>query len=106
MFASARVTALALAAALCAGACADYWKCESAACQQDADLRKEVRQQIDAHSSLKFFSIDVQTHDGAVYLQGMVDTEGDRQRAELIASAVPGVKRVYNALGLIGNGSF
>jgi len=106
MFASARVTALALAAALCAGACADYWKCESAACQQDAELRKTVRQQIDAHSSLKFYSIDVQTYDRAVYLNGMVDTEADRQRAEEIASAVPGVKRVYNALGLIGNGSF
>jgi len=106
MFASARVKVLTLAAALCVGACADFLKCESAACQEDANLRKEVRQQIDAHSSLKFFSIDVQTHDGAVYLQGAVDTEGDRQRAEVIASAVPGVKRVYNALGLIGNGSF
>lgn len=106
MFVSTRVKALVLVAALSAGACADYWKCGSAACQQDAALRKEVQQQIDARDSLKFFRIDVQTYDRAVYLQGLVDTEADRQRAGVIASAVPGVRKVYNALELNGNGGY
>jgi hyperosmotically inducible protein len=103
MTASRYLAVLALAASLLAG-CAAFEKCETDACAQDAKLRDEVRQQINARSSLRFFNIDIQTRDRAVYLGGLVDTEVDRSMAEQIAMAVPGVTKVVNGLTLMGNG--
>jgi osmotically-inducible protein OsmY len=94
-----------LTASLSGAGCAVFEKCE-AACVQDAQLRDEVGKQINAHSSLKMFNIDIQTYRHAVYLHGLVDTDIDRGLAGDIAMAVPGVTRVYNGLGLLGNGAF
>jgi osmotically-inducible protein OsmY len=66
----------------------------------DAQIRAEVRQRINA----RFDNIDVQSFDHDVYLYGLVDTGADSAQAEAIARGVAGVRKVYNALGLNGNG--
>ena len=104
MFTSTRLLLAGLAVALSAGACADFGKCVSAGCVEDARIRADVMSRIDHRPSLRFFNIDVQASDRAVYLGGLVDTEIDRYQAGQIASAVPGVQRVYNGLELMGNG--
>jgi osmotically-inducible protein OsmY len=70
----------------------------------DAQIRAEVRQRIDARSELRFDNIDVQSFNHDVYLYGLVDTGADSAQAESIARGVPGVRRIYNGLGLSGNG--
>jgi osmotically-inducible protein OsmY len=102
MSTSGRLTALALAAVV-AAACAHFRPCETTQCLEDRRIRDEVLARIDARPSLRFFNIDVQTSHHEVYLEGMVDTEIDRSQAADIAMAVPGVRRVYNGLGLMGN---
>jgi osmotically-inducible protein OsmY len=104
MFTSTRLFLAGLTVALSAGACADFGKCASAQCAEDARIRAVVMQRIDQRPSLRFFNIDVQASDRDVYLLGLVDTEIDRYQAEQVASAVPGVKRVYDGLELMGNG--
>ncbi|HEX4584284.1 MAG TPA: BON domain-containing protein [Burkholderiaceae bacterium] len=105
MVTTMRVTLIALAAALSAAACAEFGKCESAACIEDAKISGEVKRNIDERPSLRIFNIDVQASNRDVYLWGLVDGEMDRSRAEQIASAVPGVKKVYNGLAIMGNGN-
>jgi osmotically-inducible protein OsmY len=104
MFSSIRLCLVMLTVALSAGACANFGKCESSACVEDARIRDDVVKQIDQRPNLKFFNIDVQANDRDVYLLGLVDTEIDRSLAEEVATAVPGVKRVYNGLAIMGNG--
>jgi len=105
MFTSWRLTIVALAAALSAAACADFLgdNCTTPQCAEDAGIRAEVSKQINARSSLRFFNINIQTYKHAVYLQGLVATGVDRDQAEQIALAVPGVSRVYNGLVIEGN---
>ncbi len=102
---SSRRLILAWLAALPAVGCALFpaGRCASPDCAQDARIRAEVRKQIDSRSSLIMFNINVQTWRGVVYLEGVVDTELDRGRAEDIARAVPGVKDVYNGLEIQGS---
>lgn len=97
------VAAAALAANVLLAGCAVFEPC-TAQCLADAKLRQDVQQQINLRPSLRFFNIDVQTHDQAVYLEGLVDTEVDRSEAQEIAMSVAGVKKVYNGLELNGNG--
>jgi len=66
----------------------------------DAQIRAEVSQRINARSELRFDNIDVQTFHHDVYLYGLVETGADSARAESIASTVPSVGKVYNALAV------
>jgi osmotically-inducible protein OsmY len=102
VFASRYLTLLAVTASLSGSGCA-YLECQTAACVEDAKLRDQVSEQINAHPSLRFFNLDIQTHNHAVYLEGLVDSEVDRSMAEQIAMAVPGVAKVYNGLTQMGN---
>jgi osmotically-inducible protein OsmY len=102
VFASRYLSLVAIVACLSGTGCADF-ECQTTACVEDAKLRDQVSEQINAHSSLRFFNLDIQTHNHAVYLEGLVDTEIDRSMAEQIAMAVPGVAKVYNGLTLMGN---
>ena len=70
----------------------------------DAQIRAEVRQRINAKSELRFDNIDVQSFHHDVYLYGLVDTGTDSAQAESIARSVPGVGKIYNGLGMNGNG--
>jgi|GEM_PF-4747323 len=68
--------------------------------RSDAELRAEVRQQIDEKPELRFHNIDVQSFQHHVYLYGVVDTRAESAEAEAIASGVPSVRKVYNSLAL------
>jgi len=70
----------------------------------DAQIRAEVKQRINGRSELRFYSIDVQSFNHNVYLYGLVDTGADSAQAESIARSVPGVGKIYNGLGMNGNG--
>jgi osmotically-inducible protein OsmY len=109
MFASKRSTmaVMSFAAVLSAGACANFGgrPCESEACVEDAKIRAEVSNAINARPSLRFFNLDIQTAHRDVYLLGLVDTNVDRELAGDIARSVAGVEHVYNALELYGNGT-
>ncbi len=105
MLNSWRLSVLASAAVLSAGGCADFpgSKCESTRCAEDATIGAEVQKQIDQRAALRFANIYVRTTDHTVYLDGLVDTDLERLEAEEIASAVPGVEKVYNGLSVNGN---
>jgi len=66
----------------------------------DAHISDDVRATIFHHAEFAGDDIAVQTHDGVVYLHGVVDTNVERDAAENLARATPGVKRVVNALEL------
>jgi osmotically-inducible protein OsmY len=70
----------------------------------DAQIRAEVTQRIKESPGLRFDNIDVQTFHNDVYLRGLVDTAAESAQAESIARSVPGVGKIYNGLGLNGNG--
>jgi len=70
----------------------------------DAQISAEVTQRINERPGLRFANIDVQSFHHDVYLNGLVDTGVESAQAEAIARSVPGVRKIYNGLGLNGNG--
>ena len=70
----------------------------------DTQIRAEVTQRINERPVRRFANIDVQCFHHDVYLNGLVDTGAESAQAEAIARSVPGVSKVYNGLGLNGNG--
>jgi len=81
--------------------CATYMKCGLRGCPGDAQVTSDVRASLNQYPSLEApTSIDVQTLDRVVYLYGIVSTDLDRQLAVSIASQVPGVSRVVDALAV------
>jgi osmotically-inducible protein OsmY len=102
-----RAGVLALAACMvCAlGACAPYEKCGFAGCPGDAQITADVRALFDRHPELGPSALlSVQTLDGVVYLNGVVDTDLVREEAQSIASQAHGVKKVVNSLGVTNAG--
>jgi osmotically-inducible protein OsmY len=97
MVTTRHLTTLALAAVLSGAAYAQ-------GSADDAQINAEVQKQIREQPSLRFHNISVRTVDHKVYLQGLVDTRSEFQEAGLVAGSVPGVTKVYNGLGLDGNG--
>jgi osmotically-inducible protein OsmY len=94
--------ALTLSGALCG--CAAYEKCGFDGCPGDAKLAATVRAAFENHAELEPPNlITVQTVDGVVYLYGLVDTDLQRQMAEVVAHQTPGVVKVINSIGLSGN---
>ncbi len=95
---------LALATALIfAGAlqgCATYDKCGLEGCAGDANVTSNVRTLIDEHPELGSNSIDVQTLDHVVYLNGEVSTGMDSRTAESVALSAAGVTRVVNLISV------
>jgi hypothetical protein len=96
---------LALAFALIfAGAlqgCATYGKCGLEGCAGDAKVTANVQALIDEHPELGSpNSVDVQTLDHVVYLNGEVSTGMDSRTAESIALAAPDVTRVVNLIAV------
>jgi hyperosmotically inducible periplasmic protein len=66
----------------------------------DAALTAKVKAAILAAPGLKVLQIDVETTKGVSTLSGSVDSELSSQRAERLAAAVSGVKRVDNRLSV------
>jgi osmotically-inducible protein OsmY len=81
--------------------CASYRKCGFDGCPGDAKITDDVSTLIYQHPELQGAnSVFVQTLDGEVYLNGLVDTPLQRQMAESIALQAPGVARVVNMIAI------
>jgi len=65
---------------------------------RDAKVSASVRAALSLNRSLRTSSIEVAAEDGVVTLDGRVDGEEERARAEALAAAVPGVTRVVNQI--------
>ena len=66
----------------------------------DTQITEQIRTEIFKRAQLAGDDISVQTHDGVVYLHGVVDTNVERADVESLVAQTPGVKRVVNALEL------
>jgi osmotically-inducible protein OsmY len=98
------VLTLTLLLATTLAGCASFEKCTKAACAGDPTITADVSALLDGHTELgPPGSIRVQTIDGVVYLNGLVNTDLDSQNAEAIAYQAPNVKNVVNSIAVRGN---
>ena len=83
--------------------CVAYKKCGFGGCPGDAEITAQVRALFDQHPALKPPNLlEAQTLDHVVYLNGVVDTDLERQMAESVAHEAKGVTKVVNSIGLSG----
>lgn len=96
-----RVLRILLAGLLCLGAVTG---CRSATGQtagqviDDASITTQVKARLAADEAKTLTRVDVDTENGVVYLNGVVDDAAMKTRAERIARSEEGVKRVVNNL--------
>jgi osmotically-inducible protein OsmY len=79
-------------------ACAPTPVSDKSAPSADANITETIRTAIYKRAELAGDDINVQTHEGVVYLYGLVDTNPERETVESIARAVPGVKRIVDSI--------
>ena len=70
----------------------------------DAAITAAVKAKLAADGDINPFNIDVDTNEGVVTLQGRVEKEAARSKAEELARETDGVKRVINLVKVGGNG--
>jgi osmotically-inducible protein OsmY len=81
--------------------CATYEKCGLEGCPGDSKVTANVRTLFEQHPELGGAdSINVQTLDHVVYLNGMVATGLESQEAASVAREAPGVTRVVNLIAV------
>ncbi|RMF87101.1 MAG: BON domain-containing protein [Nitrospinota bacterium] len=68
----------------------------------DAVITTKVKVLLIEDKVVKARSIDVDTRKGIVSLNGAVETQAEKERAEAIARSVKGVKGVENHLKVVG----
>ena len=91
-----------LAAAL--SGCAVFEKCSPENCATDAKITADVGDMLSAHSEFgPPGTIQVQTVNGVVYLNGLVNSDMERQNAETLVMRIPNVKDVVNSLSSRSN---
>jgi osmotically-inducible protein OsmY len=92
-------SAVILAGAL--AGCATYGKCGIEGCAGDAKVTATVQSLLEQHPELgPPGSIDVQTIDHVVYLNGFVASGLERGTAVSLAQGAPGVKKVVNTIAV------
>ena len=90
-----------LAAILILPGCAVERKCESGGCTDDAKITARVHASLNRHPDLgPPDSLQVQTLDHVVYLNGYVSTGLMKRTAEDIARQIPGVIRVEDNIAV------
>jgi osmotically-inducible protein OsmY len=83
--------------------CAAYRKCGFEGCPGDAKITAGVKALFQQHPILEPPNLlTVRTLDRVVYLYGLVDTDYEREIAELVALQAPGVAKVANSIGISG----
>jgi osmotically-inducible protein OsmY len=98
------IFSLAVLLAVDLSGCAAYRKCGFEGCPGDANITAGVTALFRQHPILEPPNLlTVQTFDHVVYLYGLVDTDYEREIAELVALQAPGVARVVNSIGISGN---
>jgi osmotically-inducible protein OsmY len=92
-------SAFVLAGAL--AGCATYGKCGIEGCAGDVKTTANVQSLFDQHPELgPPGSINVQTVDHVVYLNGLVASGFERRTAVSLAQGTPGVTRVVNTIAV------
>lgn len=64
----------------------------------DATITASVKSQLVMEKAANFTRIDVDTNNGVVNLNGVVESPSQKERAQELAQRVDGVKRVINNL--------
>ena len=64
----------------------------------DATITASVKSQLVMDKAANFTRIDVDTNNGVVNLNGVVESPSQKERAQELAQRVDGVKRVINNL--------
>jgi osmotically-inducible protein OsmY len=86
-----------LAAAL--SGCAGFGRCSPENCATDAKITGDVNDMFSQHTEFgPPGTIRVQTINGVVYLNGLVNSDMERQTAEALVLKMPNVKDVVNSL--------
>jgi osmotically-inducible protein OsmY len=81
--------------------CSSFGKCASGACGGDAAITINVQTLLDQHPELGApHSIEVQTIDRVVYLNGFVSDGLERSIAESVALQSPGVLKVVDSIAV------
>jgi osmotically-inducible protein OsmY len=81
--------------------CSSYGKCAGGVCGVDAAITKNVQTLLDQHAELGSpRSIEVQTLDRVVYLNGIVNNGLEREIAESVALQTPGVLKIVNSIAV------
>lgn len=70
----------------------------------DAAITAAVKAKLAADGDINPFNIDVDTNEGVVTLQGRVEKEEARTKAEQLARETDGVRRVVNLVKVGDNG--
>jgi hyperosmotically inducible protein len=70
----------------------------------DAAITAEVKAKLATDGDINPFNIDVDTNEGVVTLQGRVEKEAARTKAEQLARETNGVRRVINLVKVGGDG--
>jgi len=84
--------------------CAVFEKCSPENCATDAKITADVGDMLGAHSEFgPPGTIQVQTVNGVVYLNGLVNSDMERQNAETLVMRIPNVKDVVNSLSSRSN---
>jgi osmotically-inducible protein OsmY len=94
---SAAALVILFAAAL--SGCAVFQKCSPENCAADAKITADVNDMLAGHTEFgPPGTIRVQTINGVVYLNGLVNSDMERQSAESFVLQIPNVKDVVNSL--------
>lgn len=79
--------------------CAVFEKCSPQNCATDAKITADVSDMLGQHAEFgPPGTIRVQTINGVVYLNGLVNSDMERQSAEALVLRIPDVKDVVNSL--------
>src|SRR4029453_19061635 len=70
----------------------------------DASITAAGKEKLAADGDINPFNIDVDTNEGVVTLQGRVEKEAARTKAEQLARETDGVRRVINLVKVGDNG--
>lgn len=71
----------------------------------DEELKEHVRSLLQVDKDLRGYGLNADVVQGEVQLQGIVDTLKEKERAEKLASSIPGVKGVANAISISTDGA-
>lgn len=83
------------------GGCATYEKCGLEGCASDRNISTQVEALLNAHPELgPPGSISVETLNGVVYLDGVVNGGLEKRSVDSIVRQASGVKRVVNGISV------
>ena len=86
--------------------CSLFPKCSPENCAVDAQIKQDVDAVFTEHTELgPPGTIRVQSINKVVYLNGLVNSDLERQNAEALALRVPNVKEVVNSIAPRSNGA-